>query len=84
MFPQPTTWTERQSVARSCCQRLELSMPVVVDSIDNAVDTAYAAWPERIYIIDADGRIAYAGKQGPWGFKPKEAERALDKLLRGG
>lgn len=29
-----------------------------------------------------DGKIAYAGKQGPWGFKPKEVERALRRLLR--
>ena len=34
--------------------------------------------------IDRDGKIAYAGKQGPWGFKPKAAERALKKLLKRG
>lgn len=47
-------------------------MPVLVDSIENRVDELYAAWPERLFVVGKDGRIAYAGKQGPWGFKPDE------------
>jgi len=27
--------------------------------------------------VDAAGRIAYAGQQGPWGFKPDKIERWL-------
>ena len=82
MFSQARSWTERQSVATECCSRLKLSMPCVVDTIDNQVDNLYASWPERMFIVDAQGRIAYAGKQGPWGFKPEEAERALRGLLQ--
>ncbi len=82
IFDQPKGWGERQSVAQACCAKLSLSIPCVVDTIDNAVDDRYAGWPERIFIIGRDGRIAYAGKQGPWGFKPKEAERGLRQLLR--
>jgi hypothetical protein len=50
--------------------------------MDNRVDNLFAAWPERIFIIGADGRVAYAGAQGPWGFKPEEAERSLKDLLQ--
>jgi hypothetical protein len=50
--------------------------------MDNQVDGLYAAWPERIFVIDRQGKIAYAGRQGPWGFKPEEAERALRRVLR--
>jgi hypothetical protein len=78
---RPRKWNERRSVARACCRRLKLSIPCVVDTIDNTVDNLYGAWPERIFIISRDGMIAYAGKQGPWGFKPEEAERAI-RLLR--
>jgi hypothetical protein len=80
VFNQPKEWNERQSVAQACCSKLSLSLPCVVDTIDNEVDNLYAAWPERIFVIDRDGKIAYAGKRGPWGFKPKEAERALRHL----
>jgi hypothetical protein len=81
VFDQPTGLGERRSVAQSCCSRLSLSMPCVVDSIDNQVDDLYASWPERIFVVEADGEIAYSGKQGPWGFKPQEAERALRRVL---
>jgi len=53
-----------------------------VDTMDNQVDGLYAAWPERIFVVDRQGKIAYAGRQGPWGFKPEEAERALRRVLR--
>jgi hypothetical protein len=64
IFNQPKEWGERRSVAQACCTRLSLSIPCVVDTIDNSVDKLYAAWPERIFVIDRAGRIAYAGKQG--------------------
>jgi len=82
VYAEPTTWSQRQGIAQASCQRLALSMPVVVDTMDNTVDEKYGGWPERIFVVDRDGRIAYAGKQGPWGFKPKEAEKALKRLLR--
>jgi hypothetical protein len=80
IFNQAKEWGERRSVAQTCCHRLSLSIPCAVDTIDNTVDNLYGAWPERIFVIDRDGKIAYAGKQGPWGFKPEEAERALRRL----
>ena len=82
VFEQPKTFGRRADIAGQCCERLKLTMPCVVDSIDNAVDEAYAAWPERIFIIGVDGRIVYAGGQGPFGFKPDEAEKWLRANLR--
>ena len=81
IFNQPKEWRERRSIAQTCCEKLSLSIPCVVDTIDNTVDHLYAGWPERIFVIDPEGKMAYAGKQGPWGFKPEEAERALLRLL---
>ncbi|MBM3839511.1 MAG: hypothetical protein FJ398_16380 [Verrucomicrobia bacterium] len=81
IFNQPRDWGERQTVAKACSAKLKLSIPCVVDTLDNAVDNLYAAWPERMFVIDGRGKIAYVGMQGPWGFKPKQAERALRRLL---
>lgn len=77
VFAQPTTFGKRQEVAASCSTALKLTMPCVVDAMDNSVDEAYAAWPERLFIVDVDGRIAYAGGQGPWGFEPKHVGKWL-------
>ena len=81
VYEQPKTLSARQSVASRCCSQMKLSMPCVVDELDNKVDNAYAAWPERFFIVDAAGRIAYAGNQGPWGFKPDEVTSWLRKYL---
>src|SRR5256885_15814014 len=45
--------------------------------MSNAASDAYAAWPERIYIIDESGRIAYRGGMGPFNYKPEEAREWL-------
>ena len=58
-----------------------LTLPVLVDRLDDAASNAFAAWPERIYVVDRDGRIAYVGGPGPFEFDPDAAAAALDELL---
>ena len=78
---QHTTIEERFAAAREGVRRLGLAMPVLVDAMDDAVSEAFAAWPERIYVVGADGRIAFAGGPGPWEFDPDAAAAALAELL---
>jgi cytochrome oxidase Cu insertion factor (SCO1/SenC/PrrC family) len=56
-------------------------IPALIDDLDDAVSTAYAAWPDRLYLIDRDGRIAYHGGRGPFGFDPEELEQAILRQL---
>jgi hypothetical protein len=56
-------------------------MLTVIDGIDNAVADVYGGWPDRLYLIGADGRIAYQGGEGPFGFKPEELEQAIEQHL---
>ena len=49
--------------------------------MDDKMEAAFAAWPDRIYVIDKDGKVAYKGKPGPGGFRVGEAEEALKRLL---
>ena len=37
----------------------------------------FAAWPERIYILGAGGKVLYKGGMGPFDFDPNDAEKAL-------
>ena len=41
----------------------------------------YGGWPERLYLIGADGTIAYQGEEGPFGFHPEELEAAIEREL---
>ncbi len=78
---QPTTYELREKVAGACSATLHLTIPVFVDDMANTVADAYHAWPDRLFILGADGRIAYRGERGPRGFNIDEMEQALQKLL---
>ena len=54
---------------------------MVVDRIDDAVGQAWAAWPDRLYLVDLDGTVVYRGGKGPMGFRPDELETVLDELV---
>jgi hypothetical protein len=77
-FTQPTTIDERTGIARQMCQQLDIDLPTLIDGIDNKVNEAYAAQPDRIYLVDKQGRVAYKGGPGPHGFKPSELEEAIE------
>jgi iodothyronine deiodinase-like protein len=81
---EPETEAARGEIARACAVGLRLRMPMVVDGIDNAVASAYGGWPDRLYLIDRSGSIAYQGGEGPFGFKPAELERAIERELAKG
>jgi alkylhydroperoxidase family enzyme len=74
---QPRDEGERVKVARRCCSSLKISMPLLVDEMDDRVGNAYSGMPDRLYLIDRKGRIAYKSGRGPFGFKPGELEQSL-------
>ena len=73
----PISTDGRAEVAQTCAVRMRIRMPVLVDGIDNAVASAYGGWPDRLYLIGRDGRVAYQGGDGPFGFKPAELDAAI-------
>ena len=80
-FAQPTTRAERAEVARVCSLKLALSIPTLVDEMDNSTDLKYYALPDRLYLIGRDGKVAYRGGPGPFGFVAAELEAAIENYL---
>jgi hypothetical protein len=78
---QPKTDDERCNAAKLCQTRLDVSMPMLVDSIKDEVGTAYSGMPERLFVIDRKGRVAYKGGRGPFHFNLPEFEQSLILLL---
>jgi hypothetical protein len=78
---EPRSDEQRKEVAATCALGLRMNMPMAVDGLDNAVASAYGGWPDRLYLIGRDGRIAFQGGEGPFGFKPEELERAIEREL---
>ncbi len=78
---QPANKEERLEVAKQCCAALEITMPLLVDTMDDRVGHRYSGMPDRLYVIDRQGRIAYKGGRGPFGFKSGEMEQQMIMLL---
>jgi hypothetical protein len=80
VFASPKDFEERASVAGTCVRKLGIRFPAVIDGFDNTTEKAYTGWPDRIYLIDAKGRVAYKSRPGPFGFKPEELKASLVRL----
>jgi type I thyroxine 5'-deiodinase len=80
LFRNPTTLEERSNVASSCVRNLHLQIPALIDSLDNHVEQAYTGWPDRLYLIDVNGRVKLKTEPGPFGFDPKLLRAALEHL----
>ena len=77
----PTNLFERYQVANTCVNDLKVTIPCLIDDMNNSAARAYKGWPDRLYIVSKDGKIAYRGGPGPNGFLPHEMENALKKEL---
>jgi Iodothyronine deiodinase len=77
LFQQHQSYEECESVAATCGLDLHLSVPILIEEMDNAIDEAYGAAPERLYLIGVDGRVAYHGGAGPHFFDLDEWEHAI-------
>ena len=67
---EPVVLTDRRAVASKCVTKLNLKLPCLIDRLDNAVDKAYSAHPDRLFVVDSSGKIVVRGDPGPWGFAP--------------
>jgi hypothetical protein len=56
-------------------------MPLLVDKMNDLVGHLYSGMPDRLYVIDSKGRVAYKSGRGPFGFKPGEMEQSLVMAL---
>jgi Iodothyronine deiodinase len=77
VFASPRNEDERASVAGTCVRKLGIKIPALLDEFGNSTESAYTAWPDRLYLIDRNGKVAYKSKPGPFGFKPDQLQAAI-------
>lgn len=73
----PRTSSERSAVADACLVKASIRIPMLIDGLDNRVASAYGGWPDRLYLIGRDGRVAFQGEPGPFGFVPERLADAI-------
>lgn len=81
VFASPKSFAELSAMGQICLVKLGIKFPAVIDTFDNATDRAYTGWPDRLYVIDQDGRVRYKSGPGPFGFHPKGVEETLRRLV---
>ena len=83
LFASPRNQDDRAFVARASVRKLRIEIPAVLDEFGNSTESAYTAWPDRLYLIDGSGKVAYKSRPGPFGFKPDDLQAALNKVVIG-
>ena len=82
VFASPRDEQERTLIAGTCVRKLGIEIPAVIDQFGNSTEQAYTGWPDRLYLINALGRIAYKSKPGPFGFKSDQLQGAIEKVVQ--
>jgi len=77
----PKTLEERRAAAGDCEESLKFGIKTYVDEMNDSVNKAYAAWPTRLYLINKEGMVIYAGGLGPFGFKPGALKQAMGEFI---
>ena len=80
VFASPKNEDERSLVAGACVRKLGIKFPSVLDEFGNSTEAAYTGWPDRIYLLDQNGRVAYKSRPGPFGFNADELSAALKRV----
>jgi Iodothyronine deiodinase len=80
VFSNPRSAAERSAVAGSCVRNLHIRIPALLDDFRNTTERAYTGWPDRLYVIDRAGRVAYKSAPGPFGFHPQEMAATLQRV----
>ena len=80
LFASHRTFEDRAHVGAVCVKDLKVTLPMVVDEIDNRTERAHIAWPDRLYVVNGDGKITYKSRPGPFGFNVEPLARALEAL----
>src|SRR5262245_58443251 len=77
------TLEERVQCATHCVDALALQpIPTLVDDLGDSAERAYEAWPDRLFVIDREGRVAFRSPPGPFGFDLEELEKAIQGELK--
>jgi tetratricopeptide (TPR) repeat protein len=71
------TLDQKRSYAAACLRKLAVKYDAVVDGIDDAVDKTFQAWPSRVYLIGAGGKVLFNSVLDQLQFDPAALENAL-------
>ena len=69
IIPLITTEAERVANLKQLVRIGKLTLPAVIEARTDSINQQYAAYPNRLFAIGADGKVAFKGAPGPTGLK---------------
>lgn len=74
---------DRRAAARAFRDRLGVTLPIALETMDRSAERVFGAFPNRLVIVDAAGRIVSTSPPGPWSTRDgaRTAEATLRPLL---
>ena len=81
IYDTPTSIDERADLAQTCVLRLNMAMPMLLDDMNDTVDTLYNGLPERLYVLDAGHKVVWKPVAGSPGFDPEAWADAIARFL---
>ena len=79
---QPADAPQKTEHALACSRLLKFHFPAVVDSMDHAVEDAYAAAPSRVYLVSPAGKVLFRTRLSEFDFHADELTAAIKQALR--
>ena len=80
-FTEHKTLAMRAAAAAACAAKMNLHIPVLLDTMDGAARNAYDANSAATAIIDLGGNLVFHAA-GQTGVRPDGAAQAIESLLR--
>lgn len=84
IYDSPATAEERADIASVCMMRYHFPFRMVLDTMDDATETKYIAEPDRLYVVDPDGNIAWKSGLGPFYFDVEDWYGSLKAEIKYG
>ena len=82
IFDAPGSEDERAEIARVCQVAQDIRLPMLLDGIDNNIESKYISAPIRLFVMDPESKITFNGAPGPQGFAPETWLEALKAQVR--
>ncbi len=73
----PRNYGERCMAAGLFISEGNITIPVIIDNMNNSVKDDYNGWPERVFVINKNGLLAFASHKGTDGFKDGLKETSI-------
>jgi hypothetical protein len=78
---EPKNLADREKWACEDRKKMKCTIPVVMDTFDDKTLRAYDAFPQRIYVLDKNGKVAYFSS-GLVGFDLDGVTKAVKSLAK--